>query len=222
MLLHYKVYIWSSNLLMKLLKADFDMYASLTLTTSVSTILFTDSTFVKRTWFRIMPMTIKSDLIWPSANLRYRQCCCRCGFDQSAEQDAYYITPVQFLFLGFPSWYAVKAPAIYKCDIQSVYNKWPVPFFPVDAWLVIWQCPIDKVHSAHTMVVVDSSNVLFYNDTALPFLPSFDLSKWQQSISVASNSYYQVLIPPYNFYIVSRRSVIVYTSILFLHVVDQN
>ena len=34
---------------MKLLKADFDMYASLTLTTSVSTILFTDSTFVKRT-----------------------------------------------------------------------------------------------------------------------------------------------------------------------------
>lgn len=87
MLLHCRVYLWSSNFFMKLLKADFDMYTSLTLTANVSTIHFTDSTFANRTWFRIMPMTVRSDHIWYSVNLRYRQCCCGCGFDQSAEQD---------------------------------------------------------------------------------------------------------------------------------------
>lgn len=190
MLLHCRVYLWSSNFFMKLLKADFDMYTSLTLTANVSTIHFTDSTFANRTWFRIMPMTVRSDHIWYSVNLRYRQCCCGCGFDQSAEQDAYNLMLIQFLFLGFPSWYAVKAPAIYKCDVQSIFNKWPVPFFTVDAWPVIWQCSISKVHSAHATVVVYINGGLFYIDIALSFLPCFDLSKWQQSISIASNRYY--------------------------------
>ena len=112
---------------------------------------------------------------------------------------------IRLLIYGITSGDMIEPPTIDQCNVESIHNKWPIPFFPVYARPIIRQRSVHKINSTHSIIVMGNDGWLVNIHVAYTFFPSLHFSQWQQPISVVSYCDNRVIMPSYDLNFVSSR-----------------